>query len=63
MQFSLRIFLNLSNCLKVTGIINNVFRPQETVRKTRIKLYNTLALPALLYDSETLTIKQETQEE
>jgi hypothetical protein len=39
--------------LKITGIINNVFRPQ----KIRIKLYNTLALPALLYGSENGTIK------
>jgi len=27
------------------------------LRKTRIKLYNTLALPVLLYGSETWTIK------
>ena len=26
-------------------------------KKTRIKLYNTLALPVLLYGSETWTIK------
>jgi hypothetical protein len=31
----------LNNDLKITGIVNNVFRP----KKTRIKLYNTLALP------------------
>jgi hypothetical protein len=43
--------------LKITGISNNVFRPQKTVKKTRIKLYNTLALPILLYGSETWTIK------
>jgi len=36
-----------------TGIINNVFRPQKTLEKTRIKLYNTLALSVLLYGSET----------
>jgi hypothetical protein len=42
-----------NNCLKITVIINNVFRP----KKTRIKLYNTLALPALLYSSENWTIK------
>jgi len=36
---------------------NNVFRPQKTLKKTRIKLYNTLALPVLLYGSETWTIK------
>jgi len=34
-------------------ILNNVFRPQKTRKKTRIKLYNTLTLPVLLYGSET----------
>jgi len=43
--------------LKVTGILNNVFRPQKTLKKTTIKLYNTLALPVLLYGSETWTVK------
>ena len=43
--------------LKITGIINNVLRPQKTLKKTRIILYNTLALPVLLYGSETWTIK------
>jgi hypothetical protein len=47
----------LNNCLKITGIINNMFRPQETLKKTRIKLYNTLSLPALSYGSENWTIK------
>ena len=47
----------LYNYLKITGIINNVFRPQKTLKKTRIKLYNTLALPVLLYGSETWTVK------
>jgi len=46
------------NYFKITGIINNVFRPQKTLKKTRIKLYNTLALPVSLYGSETWTIKQ-----
>ena len=45
------------NYWKVTGILNNVFRPQKTPKKTRIKLYNALALPVLLYDSESLTFK------
>jgi hypothetical protein len=30
---------------------------QKTLKKKRIKLYNTLALPVLLYGSETLTVK------
>jgi hypothetical protein len=48
----------LNNYLKITGILNNVFRPQKTLEKTRLKLYNTLALPVLLYGSETWTIKE-----
>jgi hypothetical protein len=40
--------------LKITGIVNNVFRPQKALKKPRIKLYNTLALPVFLYGSETI---------
>jgi hypothetical protein len=43
----------LNNYLRITYIINNAFRP----KKTRIKLYNTLALPTLLYGSENWAIK------
>ena len=46
----------LRNYLKITGILNKVFRPQKSLKKTRIKLHNTLALPVLLYCSETWTI-------
>ena len=42
--------------LKITGILNNVFRLQKILKKTRIKLYNTLAHPVLLYGNETWTI-------
>jgi exopolysaccharide biosynthesis protein len=34
-----------------------VFRPKKTLKKTGIKLYNTLALPTLLNGSENWTIK------
>jgi hypothetical protein len=47
----------LNNCLKITGIENNMFRPQKTLKEARIKLNNTLALPALSYVNENLTIK------
>jgi len=47
----------LNNYLKIAGISNNVFRPQKTLKKTTIKLYNTLALPVLLHGSETWTVK------
>jgi len=46
----------VQNYLKITGIINNVFRPKKTL-KNKNKLYNTLALPVLLYGSETWTIQ------
>jgi hypothetical protein len=47
----------LNNYLKITGIINNVFPPKKSLNKTRIKLYNTLAIPTLLCGSESWTIK------
>jgi hypothetical protein len=46
----------LNNCLKIRGLINHKFRAQKTPKKTRIKLYNTLALPVLLYSSDNWTI-------
>jgi endonuclease I len=46
----------LNNYLKITVILN-MFGPQKTLKKTRIKLYNTLAPPALLYGTKTWTIK------
>ena len=47
----------LHKYLRITVIVNSVFRPQKTLKKKTIKLYNTVALPALLYGSETWTIK------
>jgi len=43
----------LHNYLKITDILNNVFRPQNSLKKTRIKLCNTLTLSVFLYGSET----------
>jgi hypothetical protein len=37
----------LNNHLKITGIINNTFKAQNILKKTRLKLYNTLALQGL----------------
>jgi hypothetical protein len=44
----------LTSCLKITGIIKSTFRPQNTLKKT--KLNNTPALPALLYGSGNWTV-------
>jgi len=38
--------------------IHNVFRLQTTLKKTRIKLYNTLVLP-VIFGSETWTVNLE----
>jgi hypothetical protein len=47
----------LNNYLKITDFINNVLRPQETLKNTRIKLYNSLPLPALSNGSENRASK------
>jgi hypothetical protein len=47
----------LKNYFKVTCIINIMFKPQKTLKKTGIKLYNTLALPVLIYGSEKWATK------
>ena len=47
----------LDNILKIIGIINNRFIPWKTLRKTRIKLCNTVSPPAVLHGSENWIIK------
>jgi hypothetical protein len=47
----------ITKILKITGITNNNFKPNNVQKGTRIKLYTTLALPVLLYGSETWTVK------
>jgi hypothetical protein len=42
----------LNDYFKTTRFVKNMFRLQKTLKKTRIKLWNTSALPALLYCSE-----------
>jgi len=47
----------LNKYLKIAGIINSMFRPQKTLKKTRIELHSTLAFPALSHGSGNWTIK------
>jgi hypothetical protein len=35
----------VNGSFKITGILYNVFRPQKTLKRTRMKLHNTLAGP------------------
>ena len=46
----------LNTYLQITGMTNNMFRAQKSLKKTRINLYNTLALPALLHGSNNWSI-------
>ena len=44
--------------IQLLGVLNNVFRPhKKPLKKTTIKLYNTLTLPVLLYGSEMWTVR------
>jgi hypothetical protein len=49
----------LSKFFQITGIINQVLKPCEVQKQTRLKIYNTLALPTLLYGSETWTLREQ----
>jgi len=45
------------NYLKITGVINSVFKPQKTLKQMTVKLFSTLTLPSLLYGCDSWTIK------
>jgi hypothetical protein len=47
----------LDNYLIITCIVDDMLRAQETLKKTRIKQYNTVVLQTLSYCSENWTIK------
>jgi hypothetical protein len=49
----------LSKFLKITGIINQVLKPSKVQKQTKLQIYNTLAIPTLLYSSEAWTLKEQ----
>jgi hypothetical protein len=49
----------LTKFLKITGIINQVLKPSKVQKQTRLRTYNTLAIPTLLYISEAWTLKEQ----
>jgi hypothetical protein len=51
------IDVKISKFLKITDLINAIFKPSEVQKQTRIQIYNTLNLPTLLYGSENWTMK------
>jgi hypothetical protein len=49
----------ISKFLQVTGTINNVLKPNQVQKSPRMKIYNTLAIPALIYGREICTLTQQ----
>jgi hypothetical protein len=49
----------VSKFLQITGIINQVPKTIKRQRQTRLRIYNTLVIPILLYGSEAWTLKEQ----
>ena len=47
------ITVKISEFLQITGTINRNFKPSPVPKHTRLKTYNTLALPNLIYGCES----------
>lgn len=48
----------ISKFIKITGVINTVFKTSHVQKHTRLKVYKTLARPVLTYGSEAWTIRK-----
>jgi hypothetical protein len=44
---------------KITGILSQVLTSSKAQKQTRFQIYNTLAIPTLVYSSETWTLKEQ----
>jgi hypothetical protein len=49
--------MKIANFLKITGIMNQIFKPNLVSKYTRIKIYKIFARPTLAYGSESWTIQ------
>jgi ABC-type ATPase involved in cell division len=49
----------ISKFLQVTGTINNILKPNQVQKSSRMKIYNTLAIPTLIYGREIWTLTQD----
>jgi hypothetical protein len=45
--------------LQKTGIINRTLNPSEAHKHIRLKIFNTLSLPTVLYGCETWAIREQ----
>jgi hypothetical protein len=55
-KYAKDVTVKISVFLQITEIINRTLKPSQVHRHTRLKIYNTSALPTLLYELETLAI-------
>jgi hypothetical protein len=49
--------LKFRNFLKITGLINTIFKPSKVQKQSRKRICNTLALQTMLLGSENWTMK------
>jgi hypothetical protein len=48
----------MAKFIQTLGILNNNFKPTWVHKSSRIKVYNALAVPILVYESKTWTLRQ-----
>jgi hypothetical protein len=53
------LFKNIKKILQIQEIINRILKPPKTPKHTKLKIYNTLALPTLLHGNETWAARQQ----
>jgi hypothetical protein len=60
-QGEIDIQAKITNFTEVTGIINSVFKPNLVQRHKRLRVYNLLAKPTLVYGSEACRVKKQNE--
>jgi hypothetical protein len=53
-----KLFNKVAKFAQILGILNNMIKPTLVQKFSRIKIYNTLALPSLLEGSEIWALRQ-----
>jgi hypothetical protein len=56
-QYEKGIIVSVTKFLQIMGIITRTLRPSQVQKHIRLKTYNTLVLPTLLYRCKTCAIR------
>jgi hypothetical protein len=51
------VAIKLTKVLLITGTISEILKPSKIQKQTRLQIYNTPAIPTVLYDSDTWTLR------